>query len=316
MPNAACYTRRALMIAAAVAAPVAATPANAAVVWSDDFTGETAGANPQQDNNSNGNDWVVVHNGVSGQTLNGTSSTVISGDVGNPAPSLAFTDTATNNSGYASFNLSNASTPFDMANPGQGKLVLKFDLRMDAMVVNQGSNSTLRIVLRDGSSVNNAFSVALGRLTLADGDAADDVVFYAGDTGAPAPSAANVIGWTGTGWDAGFDLGNYSTTGADNDSNDEFYRFELEFNHGSTTVTGKATRLSTGESTTFTRTTATALKFESLSAVGQADTFLVQLPQGGQASGYLDNIEIIVPEPGAAALLGVGSLLVLAGRGR
>ncbi len=285
--------------------------AQATVIYQDDFTGELNGATP----NSGGTNWFVA---------NFTNSNLaINAGVGNAAPSIGMVDTSTVGGDASNTSLNfgvSAFSPFNMNNAGQEVLKVSFDLRVDAFAnTSNGSGSTMRVSLRNGG-INRFFIVGIARNTLSDGDAASDVFLYAGDSGTSnffsSISASQAIGFTGTGWAPGFNLGDYDTVGINNGtrpvggSGPEWYRFALTFVKDSTNVEVQATRLSTGQSTISNMTTGAAFSFSNTGT----DIIAFLSPGGGTATAYLDNIVIentAIPEPLSLVPLTLGSLALL-----
>lgn len=292
---------RALWTALTVSTGVAAfgTSAQAAQVFFDDFSGETAGAAPT----SGATTWGVYNSG-------GSSTLGISTTVGNAAPSVAIVDTSTSATTYGAINMgAPAFSSFNMQTAGQEVLTIGFDFRVDSFSnSNNGHGSTARVSLNDAG---HYFLVGIGRNNI-DADADSDVFLYAYDSGAsnsPASlAAAQAIGYAaGTGWTPGFDLGAYSTTDSSQNRTNGWYRIELTFTAGSTAVGVKATNLTTSQVLNVERTAGSAYSFSNTSS----DILAMWAPQSGSATAYLDNVRFdsrAVPEPASLGLLGLAGL--------
>ncbi len=284
--------------------------AQAGVVYQDNFDGELNGAVP-----NSGVNWFVAN------FIN--SNIAINANVGNGAPSIGMVDTSTVGGDASNTSLNfgvSAFSPFNMNTAGQEVLRVSFDLRVDAFTTpGNGSGSTMRVSLRDGGGPRH-FIVGIARNTLNDGDSASDVFFFAGDSGTSnffsSIAAGQAIGFTGSGWAPGFNLGDYDTVGTNNGSRPvggsgpEWYRFALTFVKDATNVEVQATRLSTGQSTTSIMTTGAPFSFSNTGT----DIIAFLSPGGGTATAYLDNIVIentAIPEPLSIVPLTLGSLTLL-----
>ena len=308
-------TRPAVALAATAALALAA-PAHAAVVWSDDYTGQTPGAAPSKD----------FPGGNAGQDYNtsgssGASTLTVSGTVGNGAPSL-FANDAANQGTFTTVGF-NQFAPFNTSTPGQEVLRAKFDLRVDSYS-GAANASVFRFFVRDTGATGaatKALNIGFGAANV-DGQTGNELFFFADEGAGPVPSAANAIGLSNGAFAPGFDFGQSSSTdAASNDTNDEFYRFELVFTGGQTTVTGTATQLSTGNSVAFTRTLSFAPTFANTGADAVGDSWTFILPQSQTGTAYLDNVQFTseaaaVPEPAAATGVLVGALALLRSRRR
>lgn len=269
--------------------------AKAAVVWQDTFTGETDGSTPSSDYTGNGTeDWVIT------EAVNATNT--VSGSTGNPAPSMHMVDTTTSAAASGSVSMGQFAA-FDTSLPGQSTIVISFDLRVDAYL-STALNSTPQFFLRDNGATR--LTIGFGRRSIADGDANSDNFLFAAAGSNPNPDAVNAIGFTGSGWETGFDFGDYSNTGTLNTTGGNFVRFELTYVNGATTASLLA--VNGANSTTFTLTGLTASSFSSSSAL---DSLNFSTGSSATSDVFFDNIRVeIVPEPSASLLLG-GSLLSL-----
>lgn len=291
--------------------------AQAATVWADDFTGETNGAAPTQNYAvATGNDWTVA-----GVTESPVANFQISTAIGAGSPSLAANDASGSNNTIATVQM-NRFAAFDQANAAHARVTASFDFRVDSFSAGNPV-SNFRFIIRDSATTTNVMTVGFAYGDAGDGDAStsDLFLFAAPNNAAPTPAEAIAIGRATTGWQSSFDFGDYnSTTAANNDTNDAFYRIALTFTAGSTTVVGSATPIdangiATDPAATFERTVTTAF---SLASDNVFDRFDLQQPGGGQVTAYVDNISFdasAVPEPTALALLAAPATMLLC-RGR
>lgn len=274
--------------------------ANAGVVWSDNYN---------RANSSSPNPYDFTSNGADDYTVAGFSTAGISGSV------LNLVDTGTST---PQPTVTVPASQFDTTLtggfiPAGGTVRIQADLKVTSISnVTGASVSTPRFVLNTGTEI---IHFGLGVVALSDGDANNDLaLFVTPGAASSAVSSGTAVGFTGSAWQAGFDLGDLSTTTAtDNNTNDQFYRFDLTFTVGSTAVTGNVTNLGTAQVATANRTLGSAFSFTN----GAANhTFQVFGGQGGQSAFQVDNISIdIVPEPSALAIMGLaGAYLLRRGR--
>lgn len=294
---------RTLAVTAAVAACVlsaAGTTARAAeIVWSDDFTGQSNGAAPNRDFTSNGTlDW------------SGTTSFAVDTGVGEPAPSVTFTDGSASGANNATISMAQFAA-FNTATAGTRALRVRFDMRIDSYV-STASQEGFRLILRaNGSSAAGSQAVlGFGRGSLNDGDAssADNALWVASPNGTSffTPTDATAVGLiAGSGWQPGFDFGEYdSGTGASNDTEDLFYRFDFTYDAVTGDLAGTSTRLAAdatnGQSATFALAMTPGLSFSNADA---GDVMIIAASNGTVGSARFDNFLVaVVPEPGGASL--------------
>lgn len=146
---------------------------------------------------------------------------------------------------FAPFTVSPSSeTPF---------LRGSFDLRVDQFTHNFSAKMTgVEFLLRPDNSRRLMIAFGVGGVT--DGDPEADLALFADTSGTevrPEPTDSNSVGLvSGSGWKPGFDFGAWylSSWGLEQDTNDEFYRVTFLYNSITGVITGRVTRLSTGES--------------------------------------------------------------------
>lgn len=288
------------------------TAARAAVVWADNFAGQTLGAFPAGNyaGGAAGADYANT-------TSSAAASFAVSG-IGNASPAVGFTDTSTSVGATVTVTM-NQFAPF-VVSPTSPTSVLRmsYDFRVDGHL-NSGSN-TPRFVLRANNVTNTGsqFVAGLGYANLNDGDASttDLALYVETQTGATtnnAPRDATAIGLlAGTGWQNGFDFGNY--TAADesaNDTNDEFYRFAIDYNAVTGGISGTVTQLSTGLSAALPAGLGLT-PGATFSNDDANDRFLLASGAAATGTAYWDNfvVEAIVPEPSGATagLLGLAAM--------
>lgn len=289
-----------------------ASTASAAVIWSDDYTEQTVGSFPSRDfaGGAAGNDYIN-----SASATNAT--TIVTDAVGNPGPSMMLNDGSSSSSVTNIVTMSHFA-PFEVsATSATPILRISFDFRVDSYSGTTSSHNS-RFILRANNETNTGFQVVVGfgHATLNDGDALNsDLALYAdtqtGSSTSLVPKNTSAIGLNaGTGWAPGFDFGSFNTTsGSDNDTNDEFYRIVFEYSSISGSVSGNATRLSTGEVGQFQLGLAMnpGLVFNNNSD----DRFLVSSNTTNFSETYFDNFVFeAVPEPASGILLCGGMVLL------
>ncbi len=293
--------------------------AKADVVWSQDFTGHADNAFPFSDFTGNStNDWSAI---------NDESKFRVNTSLGNPSPALVFTDNTTSTTnGLGNLQLAMSQfAPFSTAAASTPILRLTFDWKIENFA-SSATSEAFRFVLRANGSMASGDQLIIGfnRASLNDGDAsASDLTLYAatvGGTSNIAPSNANAIGLVaGTGWQPGFNFGEYDAATADaNDTNDLFYRFELGYNFNTGLLNGIATRLATdatnGQSAAFSVAMNPGLVF---SDQGALDVLLFASTNGVTGVSQLDNVSFeAVPEPGSSVAMLLGAGMIAARRRR
>jgi hypothetical protein len=308
------------MILASIAAiAFAALPVEGTVVWSDDFTGQPADTFPSRDFNGNSvPDWSAT-----------SSPTMfrVTEALGEPAPSLAFTDATTGGQGVLRLEMTSFA-PFSTANPDTPLLRVSFDWRVESFTSGL-TNEGFRVILRANNSqaAGSQVVIAFNRADLDDGDGLNgDLSFYAGSpvgTSNFTANATSAIGLLqGVGWQPGFDFGQFGASG-DNDSDDLFYRFQLTYDYNTGVLNGAVTRLAldatNGLTADFTRQLNSGLDFSNtgLLADNTLDLFLIASTNGVTGLSDFDNFTFeSVPEPSVASVWLLGAGAVAAGRRR
>lgn len=286
-------------------------------VWGDDFTGQTGGLPPSLDfTGLGGNDFTS--NPGSGTTI------TVDGALGNDSPSLTLSDQHVTHSAltriymdrFAPFTLSETTNNMDVT----------YDFKVDSFSTTN-SNDNFRFILCFDNQPLQQLVVGFGRGDL-NGDA-NHLAFYAdattgiggtgGALGAVAPTAATAIGFTGSGWDSGFDFGTYNSTAGQetsNDTNGDWYRFYLDYDYTSeVSLHGYVMNLRTNEGAIFTRNMQTRLAFSNQGSSTSGIYFLSGAAMKGVS--HFDNVLVetyteSVPEPSTYALM-FGAMGMLAG---
>ncbi len=303
----------------AVAAFASLGTSKADVIWSQDFTGHADNAFPFADFTGNStNDWSAI---------NDESKFRVSTSLGNPSPAMVFTDNTTSTTnGLGNLQLAMSQfAPFSTASASTPVLRLTFDWKIESFASSL-TNEAFRFVLRANGSTTSGDQLIIGfnRANLNDGDAStSDLSLYAatvGGTSNIAPSNTNAIGLiAGTGWQPGFDFGEYDgVTASANDTDDLFYRFELGYNFNTGLLSGMATRLApdatNGQSAAFSVAMNPGLVF---SDQGALDVLLFASTNGVTGVSQLDNITFeAVPEPASSLAMLLGAGVIVARRRR
>ncbi|MDP0497040.1 MAG: hypothetical protein Q7Q73_12630 [Verrucomicrobiota bacterium JB024] len=265
-----------------------ALAANGITVYSEDFTGQT----------SLSSDFTVTTQ--PGVTY-GVSTTE-----GNPAPSMSLVDTG---SSYGSAYVQGSHwNSFGTGNPGEHIFQVSWDWRVDASTSAIGSNSTMRfnLSLSATGATGSKISVGFGHATI---NGTDTNFFYAGGaSAAPFPSSANAIGFNGTTLDDGFNFGAYSTTGSENNTDGNYYRFTLTYADNATTA--ELTVYNTADESQSATVTITGLTPTSVYNTN-GRSFEVVAGGAGTGTSYFDNIELAaIPEiSSTSAMFAMASLL-------
>jgi len=302
--------KTALMVGAM--AVVVSANAQAGVIWSEDFSNDTVNTTVTQDFTGNAApDWIITGSG-------GLIPTAV--DLGGSGASFRvgrIDDTGTSLGRGEVFMTQFA--PFNTSNPGQSIFQISFDLRVDSYGGNVAA-ATPRVIVKPTTGTTNALVLGFGGQANVDNDAGTDLFLFATVNASliPVPSATNAIGLSGSGgtWATGFDFGNYvsdtpAAANAANDTNDEFYRFVIDWNTAGTTsaITGTVTQLSSGLTTTFTRSPSASVSFSSSNTT---NSFAFESSNSGRHTQYIDNISVVIPEPTTGLIVGmvcVGGLL-------
>jgi hypothetical protein len=286
----------------------------AIVVWSDNFTGQTAGIRPSMDfaGGAAGNDYLVT-------ASSGSADFFVNDTIGTGVPSLGVIDTGTGTNDLATLIVTmNHFAPFEVSQASATPVLrTSFDWRVDSF---QGANTQLpRFILRANNANNTGTQLVIGfsYANLDDGDAGttDLTLFAETQTGATtnvAPRNATAIGLIpGTGWLPGFDFGSYDGGNAGiNDTNDEFYRVTFEYDSLTGGISGSVTQLSSGATAAFPAGLAmnAGLVFSNTTA---DDRFLLASSASNTATSYMDNIVFdAVPEPTGALGLASGMMML------
>jgi hypothetical protein len=104
----------------------------AAVIWSDDFTGQADGTFPSRDFNGNSvTDWAATST---------PAMFTVSTSAGNPAPSMTFDDAATAGQGVMRLEMDEFS-PFTTANPTTPLLQVSFDWKVEGFSIRKYERS-------------------------------------------------------------------------------------------------------------------------------------------------------------------------------
>ena len=306
--------KTALMVGAM--AVMASANAQAGAIWSEDFSNDALNATVTQDFTGNAvQDWTITGSSVRIPTavdLGGSGASFRVGRINDNNSSL----------GRGEVFMTQFGT-FNTSLPGQSIFRISFDLRVDSYGGNVAA-ATPRFIVKPNSGTTNALVLGFGGQANVDNDAGNDLFLFAAVNAGvtPTPSATNaigLIGGSGGTWATGFDFGNFvpsptlTPLDADpaNDTNDEFYRFVIDWNTAGTTnaIDGTVTQLSSGQTTTFTRSPTASVAFSSSDAT---DSFSFESSNNGSGTQYIDNISVIVPEPTAGLIVGmacVGGLL-------
>lgn len=267
-----------LSLAAALAGLALLTDAQAAVVFSEDFTGDTT---------LPGTFTVGAGTGV---------TVGVSTDQGNPAPSLAIADTSTANSGSATVYGNNWSA-FNTASGVNNVFEVSFDWRIDSSI--SSGASTLRFNISLGGTTATTVNIGFGHASVGGTDT--NFFYAAGGTSGAAPSASNAIGYTGSSFLSGFNFGTYSSSTATNNSTGgDYYHFTLTYVDQATTALLSVYNTSNpAETAAFTITGLTATSVSNTSG-----RYIQALSgQSGTGTAYVDNIAVAaIPEPSTAAL--------------
>jgi len=303
-------SKKTALMVGAMAVMVSAN-AQASVIWSEDFSNDTVNTTVTQDFTGNAApDWIITGSSVRIPTaveLGGTGTSFHVGRINDNSSSFGKGEV-----------FMTQFAPFNTSNPGQSIFQISFDLRVDSYGGNVAA-ATPRVIVKPTTGTTNALVLGFGGQANVDNDVGTDLFLFATVNASliPVPSATNaigLIGGSGGTWAPGFDFGNYvSSVAADaaNDTNDEFYRFVIDWNTLGTTnaITGTVTQLSSGQTTTFTRSPTAAVAFSSSDTT---NSFAFESSNSGRHTQYIDNISVVIPEPTTGLIVGmvcVGGLL-------
>jgi hypothetical protein len=282
----------------------------AAVIWSDDFTGQVENAFPTRDFlGDSDNDWTT-------QPVSDANMMRVVFGAGEPAPSLTIADNSATAQVVPRLQMSEFGS-FSTSSPDTPLLRVGFDWSVRGFVSGTTSEA-IRVILRaNGSSAaGNQLVIGFNRADLADGDAfSGDLTLYAGspnNTSNFTPTLTSAIGVIpGVGWEPGFDFGQYGVSD-DNDTDDLFYRFLVTYDYTTGVVNGTVTRLAldgtNGQSAVFTRQLNAGLDFSNLDAT---DVLLIATTNSLTGESGFDNFVFeAIPEPSVvvACLLGLFTL--------
>jgi len=278
--------------------PILPPAASAEVVWSDDTFPHTGSGNntvlTTDFTGANGPDWDLTNSTDDNAfiTVVSNSLKLDDGSVGSQGRS---TSAVVRMDQFASFTLG-PTTPI---------LRLRYDMKVTELSINTGQPSwwkdNHRNWLAFAGADNQVLYTGFGLGTVNDGDASDeDLVLYAqvrtGGETLVTPDNDNAIGLNpGSGWDAGFDFGNYDSVTTRNDTHDQWYRFDVTYNYNTGAVAGTVTNLATLASTTFSRTMDAELAFSNSSA----HTIGFSAGNTCATDAYIDNIVVeVISEQG------------------
>lgn len=283
---------------------------HALIVWSDSFTGQTAGGGPSNDfaGGGAGNDYALIASGPN-------ATFVVNDTVGNLAPALALVDTGTTGSDQVTLQVTmNQFAPFDVSPASATPMMrVSFDLRVDSFLAGTNTQNA-RFIFRanNANATGSQLVIGFSYADLNDGDAstADLTLFADTQTGNSSnlpPKNGTAIGLIpGVGWQPGFDFGsNNPADAAANDTNDEFYRISFEYNSITGGISGTATQLSSGASVPLPGglTLAAGTSFNN----SVEDRFLMASSVANTASVYLDNLVFeTIPEPTCGLIVSGG----------
>ena len=235
--------------------------------------------------------------GAAGNDYTATPGTTSTTGATAAITSNALTITDTGAGQYAQNVLATEFSPYTLTT---GDIVsVNFDVRVNSFIAANAA-STFRFGIYDGGVNNgqNKLSVGWGYANIADGDASTtDLFFYATTNVGTTPTAANsaIIGFNGSGWDAGFDFGNYNSASAVSNDTGGYYNVSMSFTQGSTAMTGVITNLSnTSQTASFSRTLGVAFDWSTNDA---QDGINVLSGLGGTGTFDLDNLQVLVPTP-------------------
>jgi hypothetical protein len=290
-----------------------ASLAQAEIIWSDNFTGQTADVFPSMDfaGGAAGNDYTALASTANAKLF-------VDSGIGNLEPSLALVDTSVASGNQATLQVTmDHFAPFTVSPLSATPMLrLGFDFRVDSFLA--ATTSVIpRFILRadNTTATGSQVVIAFGYNSLNDGDADQDLTFYAvtqtGATSNVSPSSSTAIGLIpGVGWEPGFDFGTYNgTDAASNDSDDEFFRISMEYASQTGAITGSLTRLSTGQTAAF--PAGLALTPGKTFSNNTNDRFLIASSDANAATAYFDNLSFeAVPEPSTAVLMLAGLGLV------
>jgi hypothetical protein len=267
-----------LPLAVAIMAFSTLATSHAGVVYSEDFTGLTTLPSA----------FTVGSN--TGVTLG------VSTVEGNPAPSLVINDTSTANSGSATVYGNNWSS-FSTASGVNNIFQVSFDWRIDSSL--SSGASTLRFNISLGGTTATSVNIGFGHASISGTDT--NFFYAAGGTSGATPSASNAIGYNGTSFLSGFNLGTYSsTTATNNNTGGDYFRFTLNYtDQASTALLSVFNTSDPSQSATFTVTGITPTSVSNTSG-----RYIQALSgQSGTGTAYVDNLVVAtVPEPSTLAL--------------
>lgn len=279
--------------------------AQAAVIWSDDFSGSSRGPTPPNPYNYPGgaasDDYTIVPgNGVTYSVSGGLSGILNVADTG--------TDGATPTLTVSGNQFAPASYPTG------AQVTVSFDIRVNSMLAATAASAPrLSILVNNADVFTIGFSHAAFTGAIA-GAGSDALGFYFGTAAGNGINTANGIGVNT------FNFGVYSSAsgGASNDTNAgnglNFFRVAFTMTKGSTAVSGSITDLGSNTSVPFSAASGLQTALNWTGAAQDGIRFTTGL--SGTSNYDIDNVSVsVVPEPSAALLGGCG-LLVLLGRSR
>ncbi|MBN8707985.1 MAG: PEP-CTERM sorting domain-containing protein [Verrucomicrobia bacterium] len=263
------------------------TETQAAVVFSEDFTGDTSLSSA-----------FTVGSGA-GVTVG------VSTDQGNPAPSLTIADASTANSGSATVYGNNWSA-FNTATGSNKVFEVAFDWRIDSSI--SSSASTLRFNVSLGGTTATTVNIGFGHAVIGGTDT--NILYAAGGTSGATPSSSNAIGYTGSSFLSGFNFGAYSSSTATNNSTGgDYYHFTLTYVDQATSAQLNVYNISDPSQTA----TVTISGITATSVANTSGRYIQSLSgQSGTGVSYVDNIVVsVIPEPSTTALAVAGAALGL-----
>lgn len=221
------------------------TVAHANVIWSDNFSSGTL--NMDFPGGKAGPDYIAGAGTYGSVSAGGT--------IGVSAPSMKL-DSGGGTSGYAGFRVAmDQFAPFTVGPLSATPFLrVSVDLRIESFSGSGFQQPEVYFVLTEGLVADRSLRIGYTYNRLDDGDDPSEyeLALYASTGTALNLTDSTAIGLVpGTGWLPGFDFGRYFTSpgvSIGEGTKHEFYRISFLYNSITGAVTGRVTRLSTGES--------------------------------------------------------------------